>query len=156
MVHLREVQHLNTEAPKHLNIRNLYWIFFHRSNIEFKGLHKLIRILIFRPPHTRGNSLANGMARQFPQLFPFVRNHERLSGKYLSCLIFLATKGRLWIGLSLINELANEIGFLADLISNFGLRFKMADEDRQSEKMALTALLVILLVRKICRRRSRR
>ena len=40
--------------------------------------------------------------------------------------------------------------------SNFGLRFKMADEDRQSDKMALTALLVVLLVRKIRRRRSRR
>ena len=32
----------------------------------------------------------------------------------------------------------------------------MADEDRQSDKMALTALLVVLLVRKIRRRRSRR
>ena len=32
----------------------------------------------------------------------------------------------------------------------------MADEDRQSDKMALTALLVVLLVRKIRRMRSRR
>ena len=32
----------------------------------------------------------------------------------------------------------------------------MVDEDMQSDKMALTALLVVLLVRKIRRRRSRR
>ena len=57
-----------------------------------------------------------------------------------------------WIGLSLINQLANEIGLLAHVIS----KLKMADEDRQSDKMALTALLVVLLVRKIRRRRSRR
>ena len=57
-----------------------------------------------------------------------------------------------WIGLSQINQLANEIGLLAHVIS----KLKMADEDRQSDKMALTALLVVLSVRKIRRRRSRR
>ena len=67
-----------------------------------------------------------------------------------------------WIGLNQINQIANEIGLLAHVISKlkmakiFKFWFKMADEDRQRDKMALTALLVALLVRKIRRRRSRR
>ena len=67
----------------------------------------------YSPPHTGGNSLVNGLARQFAQLFPlvcggvFVRISPRKAERKISVM--------------------------------FG-RFKMADEDRQSDKMALTAL----------------
>ena len=38
-----------------------------------KALDQLIpNVTVLSPPHTRGNSLANGLARQFAQLFPFV------------------------------------------------------------------------------------
>ena len=70
--------------------------------------------------------------------FSWEFRHARPRGKYLDYLLTWFQRWR-W-----------------RRFSNFGLRFEMADEDRQSDKMALTALLVVLLVRKIWRMRSRR